>query len=212
MSELSILKTYFETYWPLLSESCGFISLGLSMFILGFNVLGNLNKAATSIDSLGLPLWRVVISGGILGAVFGLFNVIADFCFKQSAAGITARQVRSRGAVASKEILPKDTGSVRTASTRRPESFQLPSYHQQTEERRQSRFNFKFPIRTSGIRASLISKPTQNDPEQFKKWEDRSSPVVPNVQRPPTALHPAYSPSRYTASRYSRDFETESQI
>jgi hypothetical protein len=178
------------------------------MFVLGFNVLGNLNKAATSIDSLGLPLWRVVIAGGILGAVFGIFNVIADFCFKQSAAGITARQVRSRGAVASKEI-PKDTGSVRTASTRRRDSFQLPSYHQQTDDRRQSRFNFKFPIRALGIRASLISKPTQNDPEQFKKWEDRSSPVVPDLQRPSTALHPAYSPSRYTASRYSREFEGE---
>lgn len=47
------------------------------MIVLGFNILGNLNKNATSIENLGLPLWRVVIAGGILSAIMGGFNVIA---------------------------------------------------------------------------------------------------------------------------------------
>lgn len=47
------------------------------MFALGFNILGNLNKPATSIEKLGLPLWRVVIAGGILTSIMGFFNVVA---------------------------------------------------------------------------------------------------------------------------------------
>jgi len=39
---------------------------------------------------------------------------------------------------------------------------------------------------------SGISKPVLQNPEQFQKWNSRSSPVVPEVQRPETALHPAY--------------------
>jgi hypothetical protein len=47
------------------------------MVVLGFNILGNLNKDATSEESLGLPLWRIVIASGILTSVMGVANVIA---------------------------------------------------------------------------------------------------------------------------------------
>lgn len=47
------------------------------MIIIGFNVLGNLNKTATSVENLGLPLWRVVIAGGILSAIMGFVNIAA---------------------------------------------------------------------------------------------------------------------------------------
>lgn len=47
------------------------------MLILGFNILGNLNKGATSEEALGLPLWRIVIASGILSSVMGIANVIA---------------------------------------------------------------------------------------------------------------------------------------
>ena len=47
------------------------------MLILGFNVLGNLNKSATSVQSLGLPLWRIVIASGVLSSVMGGANIIA---------------------------------------------------------------------------------------------------------------------------------------
>lgn len=61
----------------MLSIESGFIFLGLAMIVLGFNILGNLNKTAASVTNLGLPLWRVVISSGILSSVMGLFNIIA---------------------------------------------------------------------------------------------------------------------------------------
>lgn len=47
------------------------------MFLLGCNILGNLNKAATSAQNLGLPEWRVVIAGGIMSMVVGTFNIVA---------------------------------------------------------------------------------------------------------------------------------------
>jgi hypothetical protein len=49
----------------------------MAMIILGFNILGNLNKSATSVSNLGLPLWRIVIASGILSSLMGLFNIIA---------------------------------------------------------------------------------------------------------------------------------------
>lgn len=189
------------------------------MIVLGFDTLGNLNKPATSSDNLGLPLWRVVIAGGILSALFGLFNIIAVMFFLQSIIvleplliclqgylfcdsgnDVTSRQVRSYGAAIPKPALPKSSGSVSSSASRRPASLVLPSYHENPNERRRSKFGFHLPLRASKIE---ISRPVATDPDQFKKWEDRSSPVAPAVQRPPTAMHPAYSPSRYSvASRF----------
>lgn len=47
------------------------------MTVLGFNIMGNLNKTATSIENLGLPLWRVVIASGIISSIMGVANIVA---------------------------------------------------------------------------------------------------------------------------------------
>lgn len=47
------------------------------MTVLGLNMLGNMNKEATSQKSLGLPFWRLLVASGILAIVIGIFNVIA---------------------------------------------------------------------------------------------------------------------------------------
>lgn len=119
-----------------------------------------------------------------------LTGISQTFVFCDSKLGITGRQVRSHGATTTKEASTKSNFSVSSGSVRRAPSPVLPSYHSNSapEDRRKSRFGLKFPIRLSGI-----SKPVSNDPEQFQKWETRSSPVAPEVQRPPTALHPAYN-------------------
>jgi hypothetical protein len=49
------------------------------MVVLGNNILGNLNKEATSQKSLGLPFWRVVIGAGIIVFALGFLN-IATVC------------------------------------------------------------------------------------------------------------------------------------
>ncbi len=51
--------------------------LGFALVFLGNGVLGNMNKVATSQESLGLPFWRVVIAAGIIALVVGPINILA---------------------------------------------------------------------------------------------------------------------------------------
>ena len=97
VSEVNLLKSWFARWAPLLSPESGLVFLGLSMIGIGFNILGNLNKSATSQETLGLPMWRVVIASGILSSLMGLFNIIGTYVFCDSKLGITGRQVRSHG-------------------------------------------------------------------------------------------------------------------
>ena len=76
-SECSIFKNYFARDWPLLSPAHGFNFLGIVMLVIGNNTLGNLNKEATSQESLGLPFWRLVIGSGIVVFIFGFLNIVA---------------------------------------------------------------------------------------------------------------------------------------
>lgn len=51
--------------------------LGFALVFLGNGVLGNMNKVATSQESLGLAFWRVVIAAGIIALVMGPVNILA---------------------------------------------------------------------------------------------------------------------------------------
>jgi len=46
------------------------------MVILGVSILGNLNKEATSQESLGLAFWRIVIASGVIVIVVGAANIV----------------------------------------------------------------------------------------------------------------------------------------
>ncbi|KAF2002745.1 hypothetical protein P154DRAFT_137328 [Amniculicola lignicola CBS 123094] len=119
VSECSVFTKYYARNWPLLSKSHGFGGLACAMMVLGLNMLGNMNKEATSQKSLGLPCWRLLVASGILAIVIGVFNLIATFVFRDNARNITARQVRSDGATAQAsdvETLHK-TYSIKTHST-----------------------------------------------------------------------------------------------
>jgi hypothetical protein len=60
-----------------LSPAHGFVTLGCAMMVLGLNMLGNMNKEATSQKTLSLPFWRLLVASGILAIVIGFFNVVA---------------------------------------------------------------------------------------------------------------------------------------
>ena len=111
VSELSLFRAYFARNWPLLSPSHGFVTLGLAMIVLGINMLGNLNKSPTSQKSLGLPFWRIVIGSGIVIFILGHVNLIASYVFRDRKQGITARQVRAKGAVAIYQTPMPGTGT-----------------------------------------------------------------------------------------------------
>lgn len=74
------------------------------MIVVGVSILGNLNKEATSEDSLGTAFWRIVIASGIVVCIMGTANFFASYWFRNKALGITARQVRMHGAVAAQKV------------------------------------------------------------------------------------------------------------
>lgn len=76
-SEFQLFKGYFTRNWPLLAPDAGLVTLGFAMVVLGVSILGNLNKEATSQESLGTAFWRIVISAGILVALLGILNILA---------------------------------------------------------------------------------------------------------------------------------------
>jgi hypothetical protein len=122
-SELSLFRSYFSRNWPLLSPAHGFLTLALAMIVLGINMLGNLNKAATSQESLGMPFWRIVIASGIVIFILGFVNLVASYIFRDRKQGITARQVRAHGAVAIHKT-PMTSSSVSTGTPSAPELAQ----------------------------------------------------------------------------------------
>ncbi|KAL8861215.1 MAG: hypothetical protein Q9178_002431 [Gyalolechia marmorata] len=144
LTETPLFRTYILHSWPLLSPAHGFVTLGILMTIVGVSILGNLNKEATSQKSLGTSYWRIVISSGIVVVILGITNIFASYIFRQRKLGVTARQVRTYGAVAAQKILPMPvsmtgnstpaTSSIhRTDTKHRPFALQrsdtLPHYH-----------------------------------------------------------------------------------
>ncbi|KAE8859275.1 hypothetical protein PTNB73_08755 [Pyrenophora teres f. teres] len=99
VSECSLFRNFYARNWPLLSPSHGFVTLGCAMMVIGLNMLGNMNKEATSQKSLTMPFWRLLVASGILAIIIGFFNVVASFVFCDKSRHITARMVRSRGAM-----------------------------------------------------------------------------------------------------------------
>ena len=63
--------------------------LGVTMILLGNAILGNLNKEATSQESLGLAFWRIVIASGIVVIVMGFVNIVS-----------VSRHIRANGPLA----------------------------------------------------------------------------------------------------------------
>ena len=79
-SELSLFYPYFARNWPLLAVEHGFVALGTTMFILGVELLGALNKPASTKETLGLAFWRIVAGSGLIVIVLGGLNFMA-VCF-----------------------------------------------------------------------------------------------------------------------------------
>lgn len=166
------------------------------MIILGVSVLGDLNRKATSQESLGLAFWRIVASAGILAMVMGVVNfpvvrqpadligssaltiLFQSFIFRDKERGVTARQVRSYGAVAPKVVDRK--GSQRSLQLYMNRQDTLPIYRTHTSSPRPMslRNTRRFPLK--------VSSPTVKRKESFPK-----SCSEPNLATPELAHHPA---------------------
>jgi len=221
ITEVNLFKAYFENNWPVLSPSHSLAWLGLALVIIGCSIMGDLVKPAYSQENLGLPMWRLVLASGILSIAFGVFNMLVSVIFRDGKNRITARMIRSDGNLAapSYKDSPYDVSSYTTYPTNRDDYSQRSNNSlRQTEEeslpqsaaRRFTRAlnpkNFNF--RKSRLQISAPMPLGGNrDVEQGSTdhLNDRASPIIPAVQRPPTALHPAFTgSSRYSEAHMTR--------
>lgn len=193
ISELNLLRNYFERNWPVLSSEHGLSWLGIAMIVMGCQVLANITESAFSIQTLGLPLWRLLLSSGILVITFGFFNIVSSIIFRDGDNGLNARSIRSDGTLASGKSSLVDGYSVRSNSVREEKAFR--------------RLTQKFTPWNKNVNTRpKISHPIASDLEQGhtsdndRDWdEDRRSPILPDLARPPTALHPMNTGNvRYT--------------
>jgi len=180
ITEIGMFRRYIANNWPLLSPASGFITLGVLMIILGISILGNLNKTATSQESLGGTFWRLTIASGIVVSIMGVVNLFATYMFRNKDLDITARQVRAHGSTAPQKVYisPSTSRSSPRRSfhlNRRSASDTLPSYRTDNQPRYQPR-NVSAPMPAT----SPVHK------------ADDPVPVVNGIQRPDLAAHPAF--------------------
>lgn len=197
------------------------------MIILGVSILGNLNKEATSEDSLGTSYWRIVIASGILACVLGLVNIFASYMFRNKALDITARQVRIHGNLAAQKVYippsaasstysPPPLSAKPTNNSRRRSFFPnrrsatLPSYHPSSKYSPQQSpiRNISAPI-GSGAGPAMSQtggSPPAGNYNSFgfhteKSWQNQEeegyAPVINGVQRPDLVHHPAMQGGRF---------------
>lgn len=193
-SELSLFRNYYARNWPLLSPAHGFVTLALLMIVLGINMLGNLNKPATSQKSLGLAFWRIVIASGIVVFIMGWVNLIASYVFRDRANEITARQVRAHGAVAV-SMTPK-AQSVTSSTASAPELAQTYINHGNN--------NPVTPTKSSNNPFRILTGNNTNADHRnsiLPSYHTASSSPAP--QGPPSPPYPQREPISPT-SRYSR--------
>lgn len=217
-TELNFFKRYFEANWPVFSDSHSLAWLGAFLIVLGCQVMSNLEKDKYSQKNLSLPMWRLVLASGILNIAFGLLNMIASVIFRDSAQRITARKIRRDGNLAAPEPShsayegysqhdEKDGGMSRA---RRLTQMMNPKHLQQQFRRSKIHIskpmNFQHPsndMETNHLNTNYRDIERNDDGVSFD--DDRSSPIIPGLQRPPTALHPVHTGgSRYSEANMSR--------
>ncbi|KAI1633945.1 hypothetical protein F4809DRAFT_652241 [Biscogniauxia mediterranea] len=166
--------------WPVLGPHRGFSWLGISIFLIGCHLLGALSDDTYTNDSVPSQVAQVIMGAGIISLAFGVINVLASFAFRNRQSGVRAREIRNNGAITSNVSYRDDySSSHRSNSVRK-------------EKRRTSIWAY------AKNRKPKISRPIPQDVEQGcgDCPEDRSSPIIPEVQRPPTVMHPLFNSGR----------------
>ncbi|KAF4342975.1 hypothetical protein FBEOM_3065 [Fusarium beomiforme] len=227
ISELPFCKTYFTNNWPTFSDEHGLMCLGVGLIFIGANLLGKLNMVQYGYKDLGLPFWRLIVAAGILTLTFGVINLICTLIFHGG--NVNARKIRANGSLAADEESfgkPKSNYSASLANEDQPKfAFKRRFWEKRGEPSGDGRRGLGV-----GVGRLNISQPITHDrdlernappPPHYEhqepsftsrpshdSGEDRRSPIVPEVRRPDTALHPMnirpHSPSMYSEAHMSR--------
>ncbi|KAL3300488.1 hypothetical protein RB213_014056 [Colletotrichum asianum] len=190
VSELPVFEGYFQRNWPVLSLNHGLSWLGIAMIVMGCQVLANTSEPAFSAETLGLPLWRLILASGILAITFGFFNIISAIIFRDG--DLNSRNFRADGSLASAKSV--DGYSFRSNSVReeKPSKFKRLTQMTPWGRNHNGRPEISHPI------PDMERGYTPQQPHDYD--EDRRSPIIPNIERPLTTLHPAH---RARATNYS---------
>ncbi|KAL5588570.1 hypothetical protein FOBRF1_015098 [Fusarium oxysporum] len=216
ISELPFCKAYFANHWPAFSDEHGLFWLGIGLLLIGTNLLGKLNSSDYGRDDLGLPFWRLIISAGILTCTFGVMNLICTFVFR--GVNVNARKIRSNGSLADDESFGKSQSNYSASFTNedRPKNTFKRFFWDRKNEPIPRRPTISQPItRERDLERNAPPPPhyEHQEPSSLSRQshdsgEDRRSPIVPEVRRPDTALHPInirpHSPSMYSEAHMSR--------
>ncbi|KAI1481245.1 hypothetical protein F4774DRAFT_45534 [Daldinia eschscholtzii] len=188
-SELPIKtgKAMITRNWPAIGEDRGFTWLGIAMILIGCHHLGALSNKTYANEDVPFQVWQAIMASGIIAIAFGVTNAIASFVFSNKASGVHAREVRNNGATTRDVNFTEEYDSYRSNSVRK--------------EKTKSRFSI-FARGKPKISHPIPQDVEYGHSEDHLPIDDRSSPIIPDVKRPPTALHPAYNAGS-RSSRYS---------
>ncbi|KAI2610975.1 uncharacterized protein GGS25DRAFT_519278 [Hypoxylon fragiforme] len=198
---INLGKRIIAENWPVIGENRGFTWLGVAMILMGSHHLGALSNDTYNNKNVPFQAWQAIMGSGIIAIAFGVTNILASLIFSNRTNGVHAREVRSNGATTRDVNFTEEYDSYRSNSIRKEKTKSL-------------------WFLGKGAAKPKISHPITRDVEygqddQLPIVDDRSSPIIPDVKRPPTALHPAYNAGS-RASRYSEashlDRFTENRI
>ncbi|KAG7294299.1 hypothetical protein NEMBOFW57_004370 [Staphylotrichum longicolle] len=228
-----LIKGWYARCWPVLSQDHSLAWLGWGMVFIGFQPLGDYWKPGYSVDVIGQEWWRAILAASILCITFGFFNIIASMIFRLPASEtennvkVTSRQIRTHGSLAlehavNKQLDDMEQSFVSQHSRRHRDNFSAHAWSGTKEEHVEPssavrRITHLFNPRNFRKSRIQISKPIPQDMDIERGHsshshlhahplsDDRASPILPDIQRPPTALHPAFTGgSRYSEAHMDR--------
>ncbi|KAI0513222.1 hypothetical protein F5B22DRAFT_280599 [Xylaria bambusicola] len=165
--------------WPMLGPDRGFTGLGAIMAIIGCHLLGGLNSGTYTADGVPPQISQVIIGAGIIAIAFGITNIFASLLFKNEK--VRAREIRQAGAT-TRNVNYNDNYSSRSNSTRKPE--------------------ISNPMPVGDHFATGASDYYAEDNKSTVSFDSRHSPIMPQISRPPTAMHPANRNSIYSEASH----------
>ncbi|KAM3483065.1 hypothetical protein MY8738_003509 [Beauveria namnaoensis] len=188
---IKFVRSFYRDSWPVLSDSHGVGWMGAAIIIIGCHVLGTLNEQGYDTDAFSGHFSKLVLSSGILCILFGALNIICALIWRDAKQGITSRDIRTHGSLAADcTTLPSYSASPATSIR---------------NEKTKSKFMSKIFKRGSDKDdvgpppRPVISGPYTSGPEVSPIGA--TSPIVPGLKRPNTALHPMHG--HRASSQYS---------
>lgn len=188
---IKFVRHFYRDSWPVLSNSHGLGWMGAAIVIIGCHILGSLNEQGYDTDAFTGHFSKLVLSSGVLCIIFGVLNIICALIWRDGAQGITSRDIRSHGSLAADSTaLPSYSAS--PASSVRQEKTRS-KFLSKMFKRGPDNDEFDHPERP------IISAPYTTGQENAQLGA--TSPIVPGLRRPDTALHPMHG--HRASSQYS---------